>query len=75
MTGPYYGRDWAVLKQANRQRELGILAESRATADPRYVRNVVDFLWGKWLERKLRQRASMPMEEQRRLNTLLKLVA
>jgi hypothetical protein len=75
MTGPYYGPDWALRLQENRKRELQLLAESRATADVRYVQSAVDFLWGKCFERKVKQRAAMPPEERRRLNTLLDLVA
>ena len=53
-----------------RERELRILAESRIGADPRYVQNVVDFLWSKLLDRKLQSAPSLPVLEQQRLNTL-----
>jgi hypothetical protein len=54
---------------------LRVLAESRKTADVRYVRDVVDWFWAQLVERKLRTRDSLPRVEQRRLDTLIGLSA
>jgi hypothetical protein len=58
-----------------RNHELKMLNEGRLTANPRYVQDVVDTLWPKILERKLQQRDSLPLAEQRRLKTLASLHA
>lgn len=61
--------------EAARERELQLLAEARRDADPRYVRNVVAFLWRNLLERKVAKRNSLRTIERERLKTLVGLVA
>lgn len=58
-----------------RKRELCLLAEARRDADPRYVQNVVAFLWRNLLDRKVAKRNSLRTVERERLNTLVGLVA
>lgn len=53
-----------------REAELQLLAESLTAADPRYVKDVVDFIWSKIVERKLRKVDSLPLVEKERLETL-----
>jgi hypothetical protein len=60
---------------AVRRAELGLLAQGRSTADPRYVQDVVDFIWSKLVDRKLQNKSSLPPHDQQRLNTLTGLCA
>ena len=60
-------------KQQRRIAELRMLAESRATADLRYVADVSDFVWAMLLRRKLANREGLKPREYRRLNTLAEL--
>jgi hypothetical protein len=59
-----------------RDAELQRLAQGILGADPRYVQNVVDFLWEKLLDRKL-QRSSEDLRsvDRKRLETLAGLYA
>jgi hypothetical protein len=61
--------------ESGRERELRLLAEARRDADPRYVQNVVAFLWRKILDRKVAKRNSLRSVERERMKTLLGLVA
>lgn len=59
-----------------REKELRILAESRASADPRYVEDAIGWMWQQVLERKLRQfqtRNALPRTQRDRLTTLAEL--
>jgi hypothetical protein len=56
-----------------REKELRLLAESKTSANPGYVRDVVDWVWSQILDRKLRMRESMTEYKRRRLNTLAQL--
>lgn len=58
-----------------REAELRRLARAQSSADPRYVQSVVDFIWERLVERKLAVRDSLPAVEQKRLGTLVELVA
>lgn len=58
-----------------RQRELQLLAQGQAEADPRYVADVVKWIWSNVLERKVAKRDSLPPTEQKRISTLVELVA
>lgn len=58
-----------------REAELRRLARAQSSADPRYVQSVVDFIWERLVERKLAVRDSLPAVEQKRLSTLVGLVA
>jgi hypothetical protein len=76
MTEQQYKRHIAAHRFSEaREAELRRLALAQTSADPRYVENVVDFLWNRWLERKLAVRDSLPQIEQKRLTTLVRLVA
>lgn len=61
--------------EAARQRELQLLAQGQADADPRYVADVVKWIWSNVLERKVAKRDSLPPIEQKRISTLVELVA
>lgn len=61
--------------EATRQRELQLLAQGQADADPRYVADVVKWIWSKLLERKVATADSLPPIERRRLSTLVGLDA
>lgn len=56
-----------------REKELRLLAESKTSANPGYVRDAVDWVWSQLLERKLRMRDSLPFRESVRLSTLAQL--
>jgi hypothetical protein len=79
MTRQQYEREKILRMKADvegaRDRELRLLAEARRDADPRYVKNVVAFLWRNLLERKVAKRNSLRTVEQERLKTLVGLVA
>jgi len=61
--------------EAARQRELRLLSEARRDADPRYVQDVVAFLWPNIVQRKFTNRHSLRTIDRKRLYTLLELVA
>jgi hypothetical protein len=64
-----------MIREHQREAELRRLEQSRLAADPRYVRDVVDFIWSKLLDRKLQRRDSLPIRERVRLDTLTGLCA
>ncbi len=62
-------------RQQERAFELQRLARGIRGADPSYVRNVVDFIWERLLDRKLQMRDSLSIRERVRLDTLTGLCA
>lgn len=60
--------------KAAREKELAMLETGRVTADTRYVRDFLAWAWKKLIVRKLHQ-ADLPLNEQRRLQTLRELGA
>lgn len=58
-----------------RDQELRMLAQGRKNANPRYVQDVVDFLWTQLLNRKLRMIDSLPAVKRRRLSLLVDIEA
>lgn len=58
-----------------RDAELRMLAEGQVRADSRYVRDVVDFIWTKILDRKLKAFDRLPPTERQRIATLAGLYA
>lgn len=56
-----------------RQRELKLLAESRAQADQQYVRDFAGFLFRRIIDRKLLMIDELPESQRRLLGTLRKL--
>ena len=59
-----------------REQELRLLAEARATADPRYAMDAIAWMWQLVLDRKLRKLEvsnSLPRIERQRLSTLAEL--
>lgn len=60
--------------QEMRTRELELLAQSRTHADPRYVQDVVGFIWENLLQRKLRNPDPLAETDRRRLQTLASLL-
>lgn len=49
-----------------REAELQLLAESLTATDPRYVKDVVDFIWNKMLRRKLRENPESTRDQERK---------
>lgn len=75
MTRKQYEREKLIGLRLEREAELRRLARAQSSADPRYVQSVVDFIWERLVERKLALRDSLPAVEQKRLSTLVELVA
>jgi hypothetical protein len=53
-----------------REKELRLVAEARAAADPRYVGNAIAFLWEQCLKRKQEMRDTLHGIERQRVDTL-----
>jgi len=70
MTKQQHEREKLLQMRAARDAELRMLAQGRTNADPRYVQDVVDFLWQKLLDRKFEQLNSLRTIERQRLHTL-----
>ena len=75
MTKAQWQRERLKALAAEREAELRLLAESRATADSRYVQDVVAWMWGRVLERKLKLMHEVRGAARRRLFTLSDLYA
>lgn len=75
MTKQQYEREKRLEMRDGREAELRMLAQGILDADPRYVQNVVDFIWKRLLDRKLQTRDSLPTRERVRLDTLRGLCA
>lgn len=69
MTKNQFARAERLARQA-RAKELQILAESRGTANQRYVQDALDWIWSLILFRKMQQRDSLPELQRQRVNTL-----
>jgi hypothetical protein len=75
MNKAQYQREKLLAAARIREAELRLLSESRKSADTHYVQDVVDWLWSKILDRKLRMRDSLSLDERERLMTLEDLCA
>ncbi len=72
MTKAQYERE-RILR--SRKKELRLLAESRESADPRYVMDAIALAWSQVLRRKQQLRDSLSGNDRRRVDTLIGLYA
>lgn len=75
MTKAQNQRERILALREARDQELRMLAQGRKNANPRYVQDVVDFLWTQLLNRKLRMIDSLPAVKRRRLSLLVDIEA
>jgi hypothetical protein len=74
VTKQQYERENRLRLAQEREIELNLLAASRENAKPRYVRDVVGFIWKKLVERKVRMEDQLHPRDRARLQVLMQIL-